>query len=453
MVLLYQIFDLSLIATVALIFIVSLLGAYMRANRRDPCLRAFDGFHITLERVDGKHVWGKMELESTGLELRYRGTIQDESHIESSYILYSEEYKDIRAIFRYVDDLTEENRKKRTDDVEKSIHPNLWRRLIRRFQIFVTMASDSMGEVMGLLVGRLRKPVGRYITDSSEAYLKNLGVHMIGHVGTAHDPLLERYIGEKVVVEVLESGDEIHEHVGIFKNYSPDFIEILDVQFPQRQRLQMAPGEEQQNDWLTAKREGKMLKVTNQTNHPILLQSVGIGSEEEMINVVVDGGETLDLYPESDAPNIELHTRVVRELDMIIPRTRCLVRHRASQYRPETLPELVFDLGVVLRGNSLADARENRLRSQLSSNPTAALPAANLGAILMQRREYSEAEKWLRAAEQVRNSLPDNGRRTQMLLNELARRRRKSPTQLGCQHHLGSNLSTAVADVDRLTAR
>ena len=190
MVVLYQLFDVSLLATVALIFLVSLLGAYLRASRRDPCLRAFDGFHVTLERADGKHVWGVMELESTGLELRYRGAIQDEQHLESSYILYADEYEDIRAIFRYADDLSEDNRQKRAENVHKSVHPNLWRRFIRRCQTFITMASDSMGEVMGLLVGRLRKPVGRYITDTSEAQLKDLGVNMIGRVGTAHDPLL-----------------------------------------------------------------------------------------------------------------------------------------------------------------------------------------------------------------------------------------------------------------------
>lgn len=198
--------------------------------------------------------------------------------------------------------------------------------------------------------------------------------------------------------------------------------------------------------------EGEALKVTNQTEQPVLLQSIGSGEEEEMLNVVVDGGDTLELFPETKSERVELHMRVVRELDMIIPRTRCLVRHRASRHKPEMLPELIFDLGVVLRGSSLADARETRLRKQLKHTPNSALAAANLGAILMQKQHYTEAERWLRKAERARYSLPDNGRRTYMLLNELKRRRDKSPTQIGSPRHLGSNLSTEVEEVNGLTA-
>lgn len=186
-------------------------------------------------------------------------------------------------------------------------------------------------------------------------------------MGTDHDPLLERYIGEKVVVEVLETGDEIHEHVGIFKNYSSDFIEILDVQFPQRQLLALTPTSALQSGWVTAEIEREGLKVTNQTDQPILLQSIDSGEEEEMLNVVVDDRDTIEIFPETKSERIELHIRVVRELDMIIPRTRCLVRHRASRHKPEMLLELIFDLGVVLRGSSLADARETRLRKHVNS--------------------------------------------------------------------------------------
>ncbi|MEZ4661362.1 MAG: hypothetical protein R2911_27750 [Caldilineaceae bacterium] len=447
-----QLFDVSLLATIGLIFLVSLVGGYLRGSRRDPCLRSFDGYHVTLERADGKHVWGVMELEATGLELCYRNAVQDEEHIEASYIMYADEYEDIRAIFRYVDDLTEENKRKREADLQRAFYPSLLRMLGRRSRHFTATASESLAEVFGLLVGRLRKPAGRYITDSSEAHLRDLGANVIGRVGTSHDPLLERYIGEKVVVEVLESGDEVHEHVGIFKNYSADFIEILDVQFPQRHLLDLAAERERESVFLTAKVEGKTLKVTNNTTQPILIQSIGAGEQEEMINVVAAARETIELYPQNLNEAVQLNTRVVRELDMIVPRTRCLVRHRASSYKQELIPEIVFDLGIVLRGNSLAEARETRLRRQLQANPKSALAAVNLGAVLMQRGEYDEAERWLQQAICAKADLPDNGRRARMLLSEMQRRRAKSPIYLGGRPQLGANLSTAVRSVDEMTA-
>jgi len=65
---------------------------------------------VTIERTDNKIVWGVLEIESTGLELIYRDGVQDDQHMESSYILYGEEYASIQAIYRFVDQLTPENK-------------------------------------------------------------------------------------------------------------------------------------------------------------------------------------------------------------------------------------------------------------------------------------------------------------------------------------------------------
>ncbi|MCB0042531.1 MAG: hypothetical protein KDE23_22750, partial [Caldilinea sp.] len=67
-----------------------------------------------------------------------------------------------------------------------------------------------------------------------------------------------------------------------------------------------------------------------------------------------------------------------------------------------------------------------RLRRVLQKNPYAVLAMANLGALLMQQQEYEEAQQLLDRAWTMRNSLPDNGRRTRQLLLELNRRRAKT---------------------------
>jgi len=136
----------------------------------------------------------------------------------------------------------------------------------------VSTANDSLSEVFGLVVGRAKKPAGRCITDQGEAYLNKLGVNLIGHVGGVFDPLLERYIGQKVVVEIQE-GDEVHEHVGIFKNYSPDFIEILDVQYPEPRLVDLNGCNAEREDCARIKVEGTKMTVHNPTAQPILLHS------------------------------------------------------------------------------------------------------------------------------------------------------------------------------------
>lgn len=421
--------DWSLLATIGVIFGVTLFGAYLRSSRRDACLKAFNGYHVTLERTSGKIIWGEMDLETTGFELLYRDTVQDANHVESSYVMYGSEYEEIQAIYRYVDDLDAKDRARRQRELQRYFNPGPILKLLRNTQHFFSLANESMTEVLGMIMGRLRRPAGKFITDASDQHLQRFSSDVVGSVGGQFDPVLERLIGKKVVVDLIEN-EERHEHVAIFKNYSADFIELLDVQVPQNRALELEIHQQIEQSGMTLVCDEGVLRVSNHTRLPILLQSLRLNGEEEMLNVVVDGGETVELHPDEIVDHAELTFRVVREVDMIVPRRRCMVRHRAERFEPSILPEIIFDLGMMLRGDSRVDARESRLRGKLKEYPNSALLAANLGTVLMQKKEYAEAQIWLERAYSSRHVLPDNGKRTLMLLNELRRRREKSPGQV-----------------------
>jgi hypothetical protein len=53
---------------------------------------------------------------------------------------------------------------------------------------------------------------------------------LMASAGTSFEPLLERYIGHKVVLE-LAKGDKIFEYCGVLKEYTAEFIEIMDVNY------------------------------------------------------------------------------------------------------------------------------------------------------------------------------------------------------------------------------
>jgi len=57
---------------------------------------------------------------------------------------------------------------------------------------------------------------------------------LIPGAGTAFEPLLEKYIGKKVVMRMLRREKSI-EYSGILKDYTTDFIEILDVEYKDKQ--------------------------------------------------------------------------------------------------------------------------------------------------------------------------------------------------------------------------
>lgn len=452
----FQLFDVSLIATVGLIFFLTLLGANIRSRRRDACLNAFRGYPVTIERTDGRVVWGVLALESTGLELQYTDSVQDANHVESSFLLYGSEFGVIQTVYRYVDELSDDDKRRRRGQVHRYFHPGPLVRIMRATQHFFAMASDSLTEVLGMIMGSLKKPAGRYITDASDEHLKRFSSTVVGSVGTTFDPLIERLIGQKVVFELVE-GEEVHEHVGIFKNYSPDFLELLDVQYPEKRSLELDISKPVDAQGMSAVYENNVIHVTNHTQHPMLVRSLHLDAKEELLNVVVDGGEVIDLHPEAGFSQAKLNVNVVRELDMIVPRSRAIVRHRAERYEPEALTEIIFDIGVRLRGSSAINAREARLRKQLDEFPDSALAASNLGSILLQKQQYPEARRWLERAYKARLSLPDNGRRTLMMLHELERTMTKAaparaaepqPTVAGAPVELGPPLSPATITVE-----
>ena len=192
--------DLSLIITIGVIFFLSLTGAYLRTKTRDRCLKSWEGFHVTLERANGKLVWGELHVVSTGMEFVYTDTVQDERHLESSYLLYANEYADIQALYRYVAQLTDKTRQLRTRDINSSFHPSPARRFRRGAQNFLGTATDSLNEVFGLVLGRAQKSGGRYIAADGTSSIKSLSGKVLGQVGSIYDPLLERYIGSRVVI-------------------------------------------------------------------------------------------------------------------------------------------------------------------------------------------------------------------------------------------------------------
>ena len=88
-----------------------------------------------------------------------------------------------------------------------------------------------MIEVVNMLISRAKKatPAGALL-NSEQKHVTAMKQELVSAVGTSFEPLLEKYIGRKVVLELIR-GDKIIEYCGVLKDYTADFIEIMDVDF------------------------------------------------------------------------------------------------------------------------------------------------------------------------------------------------------------------------------
>ena len=218
--------------TIVSIIIFTVVAAFIKGRSKDKCLRDFSEDLVTLEETTGKIIWGKLSVENTGLELIYPTKHKDKSgHDETSYILYKQEYPNIQALIRYHDELNERRKKKRKKELKRTYHPRALRRLKRRIQNLFKTVKDSVMDVVNLLIGQAKRaaPAGAMLT-SQDKYVSQIKQELVGSMGTSFEPLLERHIGKRVVLE-LTKGGKIFEYPGVLKDYTAEFIEIMDVDY------------------------------------------------------------------------------------------------------------------------------------------------------------------------------------------------------------------------------
>jgi hypothetical protein len=218
--------------TVMFIGLSTFVGMIIKKLHRDKCLKDFAGYMVTLEEKGGKDVWGKLRVENTGIELAYPDKQTDsDGHLEASYIVYKFEFANIAAFVRYHDGLSEAGKKRRQRDLDRTYHPGFFRRARRKTQNFFKTIRDAVVEIMNLLISKAKKTGAASGTlTSQDKYVTQMKQELIGSVGTSYEPLLERYIGHKVVLEVIK-GDKIVECAGVLKDYTAEFIEVMDVDY------------------------------------------------------------------------------------------------------------------------------------------------------------------------------------------------------------------------------
>ena len=227
----------TFLITLVFIALCTIIGAFVKGRSKDRCLVDFKNSPVTLELKDGKSIWGRLDVEHTGIELMYDSDYLDEKegHYEKSYILYKNEFPNIELIVRHQDKLSEKEKTNRDKILKQHYKPNAIHRIKRKLKNFFSVVRDALVEVFNLFMGRIRTatPAGA-VLSGQDKYVSQMQKQLIPGAGTAFEPMLEKYIGKKVVIKMMRKEKSI-EYSGILKDYTTDFIEILDVEYKDKQ--------------------------------------------------------------------------------------------------------------------------------------------------------------------------------------------------------------------------
>ncbi|HJN91128.1 MAG TPA: hypothetical protein QGF05_00200 [Dehalococcoidia bacterium] len=228
--------DSALFITVLVIFATTILAAIIAARQRDPCLRQWRGYSVRLDLLSGEQFEGRIRTEISGLEFAFPEPVggdavapisEDGSHSRHSYLIYRDEYDRIRRLVRFLDMLSPDEAHRRDKALRHAYRPGLHRRLARSARNWLNTLKDAVADAASTVAGHagMKAQAGRAQTT---------GAAVIGAVGRAYDPLLERLIGHHVVVALHDvaahDADGSSEYRGLFREYSSLFLAIVDVE-------------------------------------------------------------------------------------------------------------------------------------------------------------------------------------------------------------------------------
>ncbi len=227
--------DLVPLITVLFILLAAVVGMLVRHITRDRCLKDFEDYYITLEKNDGKTVSGTLLVKNTGLEILHPSVVATPCPAGTLYkgstLVYRSEYGGIGAMVCYLDQLSESNHERRQRQLERVYHPGMLRRTLRRVKNIFKTIRDSILDIINLLISQVKKvgPAGTVIT-AQDKYVTAMKNELVGTMGTSYEPLLEKYIGHRVVLEFTRE-DRSMSLGGILREYTSEFIEIMDVDY------------------------------------------------------------------------------------------------------------------------------------------------------------------------------------------------------------------------------
>lgn len=326
-----------LLLTVLFIFVSAIVGAIVARRKRDRCLTLLHDYHITMIKADGHVLWGDLRLFSQGIELEYDTPYRSQQgHIKSSYLLYQPEMEQVVAYCRYVGDLTEDERRARVRQVEARFRPSWVRRIRRSIVNVMNTIRDAFTQSMSAVLGQMSKVGGKSSIAAQKGEMEKVGKSLLGAVGNAYEPMLERQIGKPIIIEMANPADSDEAHVelrGYLAEYSDKYLAMFNVEQPVQETLTLPCDAGIERDGLVIEVDSVGLRVTNTSPVPLIVDAVisDLGETREL-GVVLTRASTARL------PRIPGHLSVrllrVQRIDVICHRSHAVIRHASLEGLP-----------------------------------------------------------------------------------------------------------------------
>jgi hypothetical protein len=213
-----------------LIFASALVGAVVKRYTRDPCLKVFHKSFVYLRLKDGRWIAGDLIVYSNCLEISYRTSqILGDRYHKLTYVLYEHNLDGVDRVLRPSPRLGTEARREWDREIDRLQNPSLLRRARRRIRNLFNMLRDAFAQSLTLIFGAMKSRTRLGTVAVADAQIGEMGKSLISVVPNAYEPILEKYLGHRTVVETLQVDAKPIEQSGILQEYSSKYLLVRDV--------------------------------------------------------------------------------------------------------------------------------------------------------------------------------------------------------------------------------
>ena len=288
--------------------------AFPRGEWSTSPLRLFEGDRVQVRLEEGDWVTGTILVVAGGLEIEYDEPRALGGHVESSRLVDRDEARRIRSFLRPETLWTDEVRVRREDQIWSAAHPPFGKRLARWTREL--LRSDPISA----------------------------------------EPLLRRYLGRPVVVEIRDDARTLHAS-GLLLAYDSEFLALADATLPAEASLPLCPGRTSGAD-LEALWNDDGLELFNRGSKPV--EILGIRTAEGLHPWPIGlrpGFRERSGFRKAPAGTAELVYESPVRGDAILPRR--VLRVRGGSEGSITIPALP-DPSTLMRDLPTAPAPEER---------------------------------------------------------------------------------------------
>lgn len=214
-----------------LLFVAATVTAIAARRKRDRCLKYFNHESVMIQMQSGQWLWGRFIAYPKAIELVFEHPKTDAAgHTKASYVLYTPEVDGIKKILQAPPLEGSKEYDTWQKQIQRISNPSLLRRFRRwTWNVFNTLR-DAVSQSLGMLLGSLKKstPMGKVAGADQRA--GEIGNTLLGTVPNSYEPVLEKYLGKPVIVEMLED-DNVMEFAGLLQEYSGKYLLLRNVAF------------------------------------------------------------------------------------------------------------------------------------------------------------------------------------------------------------------------------